>query len=200
MEEIEREKMFMPISEKRLRVLKANNEQSNFETRTYIKNALLILLNEKGYDDIRMTDIIRKSGVSRSAVYKNYKSKDEILVEIYREPIDEILSALSNSIFDNLELIFKTGKKHEKMIRTIIDAGLEHNFLDRMNERFENVSASFYIPLWNGMIFNAFFVWAKEGMNEPVDETIERLKHGLKLVKESLETGLTNSAQNSRRQ
>lgn len=190
----------MPISEKRLRVLKANNEQSNFETRTYIKNALLILLNEKGYDDIRMTDIIRKSGVSRSAVYKNYKSKDEILVEIYREPIDEILSALSNSIFDNLELIFKTGKKHEKMIRTIIDAGLEHNFLDRMNERFENVSASFYIPLWNGMIFNAFFVWAKEGMNEPVDETIERLKHGLKLVKESLETGLTNSAQNSRRQ
>ena len=87
-------------------------------------------MNEKDCADIRMTDIIRRSGVSRSGVYKNYKSKEEIMIDIYRDPI-----------------------------KAIIDAGLEHRFLGVMNSRLEGVSTSFYIPLWNGMIYNAFMEW-----------------------------------------
>ncbi len=188
----------MPVSEDRLRVLKANNAESNLETKKYIKNAFLLLLNEKGYDHIRMTDIIRRSGVSRSGVYKNYKNKEEILIDMYREPIDEVFSALSDSVFDNLELIFRMGKKHESLIRTMIGAGLEHRFLLKMNEQFEGVTTSFYIPLWNGMLYNAFIEWVKSGMDEPVEEILEKVKEGLKLVAVSIETGLTNSSQNHR--
>lgn len=190
----------MSITEKRLHNLKANNAASNYETKKYIREALLILMAEKRFDDIRMTDVIRKSGVSRSGVYKNYKSTTAILIDIYKEPIDDVISALSNSIFDNMYLIFKAGKKHEESIRAIIDAGLEHNFLKLMNERFEGISKSFYISLWNGMIYNAFMEWARAGMPGTVEDTIEQVKTGLKLVAESIDTGLTNSEQNQRLQ
>lgn len=186
----------MPISEERLRILRANNQELHLETRACIKGALVELLKKKHYDDINMTDIIRKSGVSRSGVYRNYKSKSEIMLDIYKEPIDEVFLVLGNSIFENIETIFRTGKRHEKAIKSIIDAGLEHNLLDIMNSRYEDASVSFYIPLWVGMIYNSFFEWAKTGMDEPVEAVVERVNTGLKLVADSIETGLTNSAQN----
>jgi len=80
----------------------------------------------------------------------------------------------------------------------MLKAGLEHNVLMLMNKRFEDASVSFYIPLWNGMIYNAFFEWARTGMNEPVETAIARVKEGLKLVSDSIETGLTNGTQNKK--
>lgn len=186
----------MPVTEERLRILKANNEASHLETRACIRSALVSLLQKKRYDDITMTDIIRKSGMSRSGVYKNYKSKADIMLEIYSEPIDDVISALGDSVFENMEMIFRVGKKHEKAISVILEAGLEHNLLRIMNKRYEGTSASFYIPLWLGMIYNAFIEWAKTGMDEPVEEAIGRVKAGLELVAESIQTGLTNSTQN----
>lgn len=190
----------MPVSEERLQILKANNEAYHLETREEIRNALLLLMNEKDYNEIRMTDIIRRSGVSRAGVYKNYKSKEEILFEIYKEPIDDFFSSLGNSVFENIEIIFRLGKKHEKTIRAIIDAGLEHRFLEMLNGRFEGISTSFYIPLWNGLLYNAFIEWARDGMKGSVEETVERMQEGLKLLAEAIETGLTNSTQNRKKE
>ena len=65
-----------------------------------------------------------------------------------------------------------------------------------MNKRYEDVSVSFYIPMWNGMIYNSFIEWAKSGMSEPVESILERVKNGLRLVADSIETGLTNNTQN----
>lgn len=186
----------MPVSDERLRVLRANNEESHRETRECIKGALVALLLKKPYDDITMTDIIRKSGVSRSGVYKNYKSKADIMLEVYGEPINEVVSALGTSIFENMEIIFRTGKQHEKAFKAILGAGLEHRVLDIMNDLYEDASVSFYIPLWVGMIYNAFFEWIKAGMDEPVEEAIARVKVALELVATSIENGLTNSTQN----
>lgn len=185
----------MAVSEERLRILRKNNTESKLETRNCIKEAFLTLLKEKDYGNIRMTDIIRKSGVSRSGVYKNYKNKDEILIEIYREPIDDIISALTDSLDANLELAFRMGKKYENSIKIIIDAGLEHNFLKVLNKRYEDASAqSFYVPLWNGMIFNIFIEWARAGMNGTVEETVEKVNTGLKLVARSIETRIINTS------
>jgi len=188
----------MTISEERLRILRANNSESHLETRFCIKSALIDLMQKKPYDKISMTDIINKSGVSRSGVYRNYKNKAEIMLEIVKEPIDEVISSFSDSIFENMEMIFRTGKKHEKAFKSLIDTGLEHNVLRLMNARYESVSVSYYIPLWIGIIYNSFFEWVRTGMSGSVETAIEKVKEGLKLVASSIETGLTNDTQNKR--
>ena len=115
----------MPVTKNQLLVLKANNEEAHLETITCIRKALIDLLKRRHYSEISMTDIIKKSGISRAGVYRNYKNKAEIIFDIYQEPIDEVIRALGTSIFENMEMIFRTGKKHEEAIRTILDAGLE---------------------------------------------------------------------------
>ena len=186
----------MPVSKEHLQILRNNNEASHRETRECIKSALVELLQKKRFESITMTDIIRKSGVSRSGVYRNYKSKKEIMFDIYREQVDEVFSEFGSSVSENMETIFRVGKQNEKAIKAIIDAGLEHNLLDIMNKRYEGVSVSFYIPLWVGMIYNGFIEWAKSGMDEPMDAAIDRVKAGLILVAESIDTDLTNTTQN----
>lgn len=108
--------------------MKKNNAEANLETRNCIKSALIALLKTHRYEEIRMTDIIRKSGISRMGVYNNYKSIDEIMLDLYQRPLEEVFFTLSVSIDANLEWIFKTAYQHKTAIRTLIDAALSINF------------------------------------------------------------------------
>ena len=188
----------MGVSEERRRLLQANSAVIHAETVACIKGALLALMDQKPFDDISMTEIIRKSGVSRAGVYYNYKSKTEILLDICQDPVNEVLSGLTDSIFNNMEAIFRIGMKYRSTFRILIDAGLEHEILNRMNGLFGDVSVSFYIPLWNGMIYNAFMEWARAGMPGTVEVAIENVNSGLKLVAASIETGLRNKTQDQK--
>ena len=55
--------------------------ESNLLTKECIVTALLRLMQEKKYESISITDITTLAGVSRMAYYRNYKSKDEILIK-----------------------------------------------------------------------------------------------------------------------
>ena len=188
----------MPISAERQRVLNKNNAEVNLETRNCIKAALINLLKHENYENIRMTDIIRKSGVSRMGVYNNYKSVDEIMLDIYQKPLQEVFFTLGDSVYENLEWIFKTAYKHKSALRALTDAGLAHKFLDMMNARYENAAKSFYIPIWNGLLYNCVIEWIKSDTDEPVEHAVARMKEGLTLLAKSLETGTTNPTQNAK--
>lgn len=187
----------MPISEERRRTLMANNAEAKREARRCIKDALLALLEQNSYENIRMTDIIRKSGISRAGVYNNYKSKDEIILDIFKFPMREVFASLGNSVYDNLDMIFQVADKHRETIRMLIRAGLAHRFLEVLNSRYEDASVSFYHPVWNGLLYNAVIEWIKSCDDEPVEEALVRVKEGLKLLAESIETGDTNITQNA---
>ena len=54
-----------------------------------IYEALIRLMNKKQYQDITITDITKKAGVSRMAYYRNYTDKDEILLRRLRMYLDQ---------------------------------------------------------------------------------------------------------------
>jgi AcrR family transcriptional regulator len=64
---------------KKRNALRLSNEESNQLTRDCIRTALRILIREKEYKKITVTDIIRKSGISRAGFYRNYTSKEDVL-------------------------------------------------------------------------------------------------------------------------
>ncbi len=49
------------------------------KSKDYIIDALLILMKNKKYNNITITDITKKAGVTRITFYRNFKSKEEIL-------------------------------------------------------------------------------------------------------------------------
>lgn len=176
----------------------ANNAESNREARRCIQGALVNLLQTKRYESIRMTDIIRKSGVSRACVYKNYKSKDEIMRDLYVKPMEEAFAATNGSLEAIIDWLFQTAFQHKKSIQTLIDAELSHDLLAILNERSESASGSFYALLWNGMLHNSVIEWVKSGTDESAESAAARLKADLLKLAASIGDSLLAGGRDSR--
>ena len=59
--------------------LKIHNEKINRVTTESLRTALFSLMKNMDYRSIRITDICKKAGVSRTAFYRNFLSKDDLL-------------------------------------------------------------------------------------------------------------------------
>ena len=66
-------------------VLRLSNEESHKLTKECIQTALVDLMTKKPYEKITISEIITRSGVSRSAFYRNYSSKEDVINEICEE-------------------------------------------------------------------------------------------------------------------
>ena len=75
-----------------------SNAEANRLTRECLQIALIRLMAEKDFDRITVTEITRLAGVSRTAFYRNYQTKEAIIEDAYllqaalsklAEPIEE---------------------------------------------------------------------------------------------------------------
>ena len=162
-------------------VLRLNNEESNKLTRECLTAALMQLMKEKSLDKITITELVKRSGVSRTAFYRNYSSKEDILVDI-RNYIAETSNSflVKPELKDNPRLwfreCFKIVQDNADLIRPILDAKLT------LGDFFKNqsVSDSLYstdnrMNRYKNLAIEAAFqrimiIWFDEGMIESVDE------------------------------
>lgn len=70
-------------SPKKRDILRMSNKESNRFTRECLQTALIALMGQKPFDKITISELVRRSGVSRTAFYRNYNTKEEILNEIF---------------------------------------------------------------------------------------------------------------------
>lgn len=68
-----------------------------------IKTALLELLLEKNYSDIKISDITQRADVGRSTLYKQYQSKADVLMDIHVDMFTHIIGDLFTSIASHVE-------------------------------------------------------------------------------------------------
>ena len=59
-----------------------NNKESNQLTRECLQLALIHLMANQPYEKITVSEIVRRAGVSRTAFYRNYTDKEDILNEL----------------------------------------------------------------------------------------------------------------------
>ena len=52
-----------------------SNKEANKVTRECLQTALIQLMSQKPFEKITITELVRRSGVSRTAFYRNYESK-----------------------------------------------------------------------------------------------------------------------------
>ena len=59
--------------------LRLSNQESNRLTRECLQTALIYLMNEKPFEQIHISELARRSGVSRTDFYRNYTCKEDFL-------------------------------------------------------------------------------------------------------------------------
>lgn len=110
--------------------LKKSNEEINKLTRESIQEALILLMSSQDLSSISVTDIANKAGVSRSAYYKNYQFKEEIirdfLMRVYNVIMANVLlDELKDNPYETFYSIFTSIKENIKLIEQLIQAKLK---------------------------------------------------------------------------
>jgi AcrR family transcriptional regulator len=93
-------------------------------TKVRIVNCAIQLFKENGYNNVTVNDICKLSGITRSAFYYHFKSKDEILDNYFILSENHVAQNLlpilnSSNYYDQFLQIFET------FLKQIIDAGPE---------------------------------------------------------------------------
>lgn len=165
----------------RLEILRLSNAESNRITKACIESALTILMKDKCFHDISITDIVRRAGVSRTAYYRNYKSKEDILRNMIREIVDQVMveMVLHPPIKNTLEswyYLFHTVKQHADFFHILLRANLGDIALEEIHKkvlmqvRGSHVQETYKSYFWIGAIYNVSAAWIRDGMPQSVEE------------------------------
>lgn len=163
----------------RKKFLRLSNEESNRFTKECIETALLVLLEEKDFRAISITDIVNRAGVSRSAYYRNYSSKEDILNNYLNTVVQTITDSLDmhKDYYKDLNFwisVFERVRTYSDQFATLLKAGFDSVILSSVNKTMldsllkeDNIFSDRYeVFFWNGALYNLLREWVNSGMKE----------------------------------
>jgi AcrR family transcriptional regulator len=160
---------------------KEESGNSNKFMKESIFNALLALMDEKEFNDITVTNITQKAGVSRISYYRNYKSKEEIITNYINEFFEIYLEKLQGTEFEVYEYMckfFSYIRKNKQLMNCLIRSNLSNLLLERFEFYFyfifENLIKSDRSPMAKkyelyfivGGLHKIIIQWVKNDLKE----------------------------------
>lgn len=150
----------------------------------YITETLLLLLKNKEYKDISITEICKKAGVTRTSFYRNFESKEEILLKKVRTVTDNFLkeSAISyknDTISCYFIKLFTHMKQQIELCNALNKAGFIHLIKDEFDRVFLNTYRQEYDEYKSvflaGGIYNVFLFWFRNNCRDNPEDLAKRL-------------------------
>jgi AcrR family transcriptional regulator len=99
----------------------------------------MLLMDEKPYDKITVSDIADKAGVARPTFYRNYDDKDAVVYEFLTKYFStELLNAEKDDKQDTIVLVFdyKYILKHQKNLKKILSTADIENRIFRDQQKY----------------------------------------------------------------
>ena len=141
-----------------------------------ITEALFILLREKSLEEINITDLVQKAGVGRVSFYRNFKSKEDVIVRYLDKLTTEWGSEFEKKENPNIVRdLFCHFYEHKDLLNLLYRAGLSHLLFSSIRdicgpkEEMDNPHA-YWQALLSGAIFSWCDEWIRRGMQETPDE------------------------------
>ena len=132
------------------------NKRTRF-TRVCIGEAIFSLMDKKEYKDIKISDIVKRAGVSRMTFYHYYETKEEALADFFHEIvagyIRECVSEKERvGEFHGLSSIVHALQyfdRYASFILKLVDARLYYIVIDAMNAYMKNrIMPRYKIPVY----------------------------------------------------
>ncbi len=163
-----------------------SNKETNRLTREAICTALVLLMKNQTFDKISITDLVKRAGVSRTAYYSNYSSKQEILYDLVDSLILEINEKLLPYTDESngkakyprefIKVMLNVFYQRKNIYKTLYEAHFNHIILDRLNQSMlsrlqDKSNENIYRIYFNaGALYNVFSKWIQSEMTETIDE------------------------------
>lgn len=173
------------------------SSRSNAFARQCIAEALIQLMQENDFNSISVTDICKTAGFSRMAYYRNFRSKDDILLQ-YMQMLadkfrDDVVRKFPHSSSRSYELIlyaFKYFREYRGYSECLIKANLSSILQDGLNYYFDTYvmdknsdeGRRYSLYYYSGALYNIYTTWIKHGLKEEPEVLAEvvfkRMKEG----------------------
>jgi AcrR family transcriptional regulator len=120
---------------------KQSTDLRSRRTRRWLQEALIVLMKEKSFREIQITDITDRAQVSRPAFYLHFHSKEELLLShvdvVFEEFQTELSSEVAAGQIDRKKfsiMLFKYWERYAQTLRMVIQAENPDIFLQRLKE------------------------------------------------------------------
>ena len=87
-------------------------------TQQMLRDALVSLIAEKGFDAITVQEIVDRAGLNRATFYLHYRDKQDLLVKSLHDAVDELVSEIGASVDDQRQLV---GDESPRLIRAVFE-------------------------------------------------------------------------------
>lgn len=147
-----------------------------------IGEAVFALMDKKSYEAIKISDIVKKAGVSRMTFYHYYETKEDALEDYFHEIVAGYVrecEAKNITGFHSMSSIVHALKYFDRyacFIMKLVNAGLYSLIIDAMNGYMVERILPFYsIPayelyFYGGALLNVFIKWEEGGKCEPAEK------------------------------
>ena len=150
-------------------------KEANLRVKGAITDALFALLQEQPLDRITITDLIRRAGVARVSFYRNYASKEDVLVTLVRDVLDEYRRSADYDLSDytsrvNVVRAFNCFLRYRSYAINLYHSGFGAMLLEELNRFHVEIAGSmpassprrYRLYAFIGALFNTAIVWLQE--------------------------------------
>lgn len=160
-------------------------------TDIYLANALMDLMEKKPLEEISITELTKKAGVSRMSYYRSFSSKQQILeqylqsiVEMFREKGEQEGYLGKGHGYLQLLYSFQFFRQYNRFALCLHHNSLSSILLDGLNRYMENyllppradflIRSHFYA--FAGALYNLYIQWLLDGMKQK-EETMAEIAY-----------------------
>lgn len=151
------------------------------KSKTALKEALLILMENKDFNKITITDIVNISNLNRGTFYKHYQTKEELLGDLIEEVLEDLIrsyrepylqkdilgiSDLSSSSIKIYEHVFLYAKFYKIIIHSNVLPGFQNKICQVLKNLVlqDLTSKSGLLKNINPEIFSSYIAYAIFGL------------------------------------
>jgi AcrR family transcriptional regulator len=171
-------------------------------TRTLLRQALVELIEEHGFERLTVGQITERAMVSRAAFYRNYRDKYQLVEQIFDEAMAELLGTMTDSPdtpeLDRWTAFFEHIDRYHRLYGALLGSNGSTWFARRMHATLAGMTAQ-HVPqqpgdlvptLLGGMFLQAITWWLETGRRIPAEEIATRTADfALALITEANRSG-----------
>jgi len=153
----------------------------NDSVKEAIAFAFVELLDDKTFTQITIKEIVKKAGVCRASFYRNFNSKEEVLMYYISMIFDQ--SQLNYNPYEptivrnEVVQIYKLVKQHKKLFISLLKNNLTHLLYTQSNiNTYKNIDAyDLYVNAYQSVFFSSanagvIIQWVKRNFKETEEE------------------------------
>jgi hypothetical protein len=172
------------------------------KTKKFLADALKELIEEKGYDNVTVQDIIDRANVGRSTFYAHYENKEQLMVGNIKFQQSLVDPPPGDEVYPmgiNLFYLFSHPKEHLSLVKGIagtqgmtvllnyfteLCAGkiIDHHKGKLPRSKMERQLFKYRAEAAAGGIVRMLFKWLEDGAVAPVEDMVATARRVLEVV------------------